>query len=72
VKRPSIAALLLALIPFSAMCFSVSLWDRIDPMVFGLPFNLFWLITWIALTPLCMGLAYRIEAGRNEPDSRLP
>jgi len=47
------------------MCFSVSLWDRVEPMVFGLPFNLSWLIAWIVLTPLCMAIAYRIEAARS-------
>jgi hypothetical protein len=47
------------------MCFSVSLWDRVEPMVFGLPFNLAWLIAWIVLTPLCMTIAYRIEAARS-------
>lgn len=64
-RRPSTAAIALALIPFTAMCFSVSLWDRIEPMVFGLPFNLSWLIAWIVLTPLCMTVAYRIEAARS-------
>jgi hypothetical protein len=52
------------------MCFSVPLWDRINPMVFGLPFNLFWLISWIVLTPLCMRAAYRIEAARDKQDGR--
>jgi hypothetical protein len=61
-KRPSIASLILALIPFTAMCFSVSLWDRVEPTVLGLPFNLCWLIAWIVLTPLCMAVAYRLEA----------
>ena len=64
-RRPSTAAIALALIPFAAMCFSVSLWDRIEPMVFGLPFNLSWLIAWIVLTPLCMTIAYRIEAAQS-------
>jgi hypothetical protein len=50
VKRPSIGAILLGLIPFAATCFSVSLWDRIYPMVLGLPFNFFWLISWLLLT----------------------
>lgn len=61
----------LALIPFAAMGFSVPLWDRIQPMVFGLPFNLSWLIAWIVLTPLCMAIAYRIEAARSA-ESRDP
>jgi uncharacterized membrane protein len=64
VNRPSISALLIGLIPFVATCFSVSLWDRIDPMVLGLPFNLFWVIFWILITPLCMWPAYRIEKRR--------
>jgi len=64
-KRPSIGAILLGLIPFLAICFSVSLWDRVYPMVLGLPFNLFWLILWLLLTPICMWKAYRLE----EPDT---
>ena len=68
VKKPSVGALLLGLIPFIAMCFSVSLWDRIDPMIFGIPFNLFWLIVWIVLSTLCMWAAYRVEVGRDKKD----
>jgi hypothetical protein len=64
VRKPSVGAILLALIPFAAICFSVSLWDRIYPMVLGLPFNFFWLISWLLLTPLCMWCAYRLEAPR--------
>jgi len=66
-KKPSLAALALGLIPFAALCFSVPLWDRIHPLLFGLPFNLGWLIAWIALTPLCMWGAYRIESARALP-----
>jgi len=60
-NRPSIGSILLGLIPFLAICFSVSLWDRIYPLVLGLPFNFFWLIAWLFLTPLCMWGAYRLE-----------
>jgi len=61
VKPPSLGSILLGLIPFAATCFSVALWDRVYPMVFGLPFNFFWLILWLLLTPLCMLGAYRLE-----------
>jgi hypothetical protein len=50
------------MIPFLAMCFSVSAWDRVYPIVLGLPFNLFWLLAWIVLTSLCLSAAYRLEA----------
>jgi len=68
VKKPSVGALLLGLIPFIAMCLSVSLWDRIDPMIFGIPCNLFWLIAWIVLSTLCMWAAYRVEVARDKKD----
>jgi hypothetical protein len=72
VRKPSPGALLLALIPFVAMCFSVALWDRIEPMVLGLPFNLFWLIAWIVLSSGCMWLAYRLECARATATERAP
>lgn len=65
VKKPSAAAVLLALVPFTAVCFSVALWDRVDPRILGLPFNLFWLICWIPLSSLCMWIAYRLESLRK-------
>jgi uncharacterized protein DUF3311 len=61
VKPPPIASLLCGLVPFVAICFSVPLWDRVHPMILGLPFNLFWLIAWTAITPVTMWFAYRIE-----------
>ena len=64
-RRPALEAVLWGLIPFAGTCFSVELWDRIDPRVSGLPFSYFWLISWLFLTPLCMWRAYRIEAKRD-------
>jgi len=61
VKRPSLGSILLGLIPFVAVCFTVALWDRVYPTVLGLPFNFFWLIAWLLLTPLCMAGAYWME-----------
>ena len=65
VKTPSFAAIVVALIPFCAMCFSVPAWDRVYPMVLGLPFNFFWLLSWIVLTTVCMWAVYRIESSRK-------
>ena len=68
-KKPSIGAILLGLVPFLGTCFSVSLWDRIDPTILGIPFNFFWLTSWLLLTPLFMWGAYRLEAPRRSaPD----
>lgn len=50
------------------MCFTVPLWDRLDPMILGIPFNLAWLICWIVLGTLCMWAAYRLETKRDKED----
>jgi hypothetical protein len=64
-KRPATASILLGLIPFAASCFTVSLWDRIYPIIFGLPFNFFWAILWMILAPMCLWGALRIESRRE-------
>jgi Protein of unknown function (DUF3311) len=64
-KRPSVWAIVFGAIPFVASCFTVPLWDRIHPTVFGIPFNFFWLILWMVLTPVCMFGAYKIEESRD-------
>lgn len=71
-KKPTIGALALGAIPFVAMCFSVALWDRVQPMVLGLPFNLFWLIFWIVLSSCCMWGAYRFESRSESKGNRAP
>ena len=67
-KAPSTGALLFGLVPFAGTCFSVALWDRVRPTVFGLPFNLAWLIAWMVLCTLCLWAAYRIEAAREHKE----
>jgi hypothetical protein len=70
VKTPSIGALALGILPFVAMCFTVALWDRVQPMIAGLPFNLFWLILWIVLTPCCLWGAYRLDGASDRNTNR--
>jgi hypothetical protein len=65
VTRPAGTSLLLALVPFATMCFSVWWWDRVDPRVLGLPFNLFWLVACILLSSACLWWAQRIESARD-------
>jgi Protein of unknown function (DUF3311) len=65
VQRPALGSILLGLIPFAATCFSVSLWDRIHPMILGIPFNFFWSFLWLLITPICLWGALRIESRRE-------
>lgn len=64
-RKPLAGTLVLAFIPFVALCFTVPLWDRVEPMVLGLPFNLFWLIAWVVLSSLCLAIAHHRESARD-------
>lgn len=68
VRKPSGVAVAIGLVPFLGMCFSVPLWDRTTPAIFGLPFNLVWLIAWIVISSGCMALVNRIEQRRGKKD----
>jgi len=73
-NRSAVLSLLLAFVPFLAICLMVPLWDRVYPLVFGIPFNLAWLIAWIPLTSLCMSGVYQLrkhsDKARNSPPGR--
>ena len=69
-QHPSAGAIALGVIPFFGMCFSVPLWDRVYPLVFGLPFNLFWLVAWIIVSSGCLAGAHRIEERKHKKGSK--
>lgn len=69
-RRPALSSIILGLIPFVAGCFTVPLWDRIQPMILGLPFNFFWVIVWMIATPICLWGALRIETRRELASQR--
>jgi hypothetical protein len=64
-RIPSWRAVAIAMVPFAGICFSVPLLDRANPMIFGMPFNMFWLLAWIPLTSGCLALARRVELARD-------
>jgi len=68
-KRPSLATIVWALVPFAGVCFSVPAWDRVHPTVMGLPFNQFWLLAWTMLTPVCLWCACQRMTLANLPGS---
>ncbi|WP_151140289.1 DUF3311 domain-containing protein [Bacillus amyloliquefaciens] len=50
----------LILIPFSQLAL-LSVANRVHPIIIGLPFFHFWLLLWIAVTPLCSFHIYRLQ-----------
>jgi len=61
-------ALILGTIPFITLVFALPLVNRIKPMILGLPFMLFWILSWVILTPLILFVAYILEKKFNIPE----
>ncbi len=52
---------LLAAIPILALIGGLPFVNHEEPLVFGLPFLLFWLLAWVMATPAFLAAAYVIE-----------
>lgn len=48
----------LAVLPFIGMLVLIPAVNRDEPYVLGLPFLLFWIVLWVALTAACMTVVY--------------
>ncbi len=60
-KKGKKVALLLGSIPFLTLVFALPLVNRLEPIILGLPFILFWIVLWVFLTPFVLMAAYRLE-----------
>ncbi|MGQ9009753.1 DUF3311 domain-containing protein [Bacillus stercoris] len=52
--------IILILLPFVQLAL-LPLVNRIEPIMFGLPFFHFWLLLWIIITPLCSFGIYQMQ-----------
>jgi hypothetical protein len=48
----------LAVLPFVGMLVLIPWVNRTEPYVLGMPFLLFWIVVWVALTSACMTVVY--------------
>ncbi len=51
-------ALVVAIIPALVLVAGLPLVNRLEPVIFGLPFLLFWIVGWVLVTPVFLGAAY--------------
>ncbi len=62
-------ALLCGAVPFITLVLTLPWVNRTEPFVLGLPFILFWILLWVALTPVALFAAYRCEKRFNFPET---
>jgi hypothetical protein len=61
---------LLAFVPALALVAGLPFVNRLEPVVLGLPFLLFWILAWVLATPLFLGLAYLLTRPRAQSRER--
>ena len=55
-------------IPMAAILLCFPIYNRIEPFVFGLSFNYFWIFSWLFLTSFCLFIAYKLDP-YNTPEN---
>jgi hypothetical protein len=60
---------LLGALPFLGILVGSIFLNRVDPLIAGLPTLLAWLVLWVVLTSVIMGLVYLLDPeNRGPPD----
>ncbi|MDR2198377.1 MAG: DUF3311 domain-containing protein [Deltaproteobacteria bacterium] len=54
------------IVPIAAVLGLMPWYNRAEPLVLGFPFGYFWIFLWIALTSVCLFIAYVIDPA-NKP-----
>lgn len=62
-------ALAVAMVPALVLVAGLPFVNRIEPIVFGLPFLLCWIVGWVMVTPIFLGTAYLLVHGANDRPS---
>lgn len=59
------------IVPTCAVTVCFPLYNRIEPFVFGLSFNYFWIFSWLFLTSLCLFIAFKLDPLNREDAKKL-
>ncbi|MDQ6598451.1 DUF3311 domain-containing protein [Bacillus salipaludis] len=60
---------ILSMVPIVFMIVAIPFVNRIQPIIFGLPFLAFWLFLGMIITPLCTFLIFRLQKSERSTES---
>ncbi|OAJ63732.1 hypothetical protein A6V36_17085 [Paraburkholderia ginsengiterrae] len=56
----------LAALPFIGILFGVPFVNRVEPLMLGMPFVLAWIVMWVVLSAIIMGIIYRLDPSNRQ------
>ncbi|WGS53159.1 DUF3311 domain-containing protein [Paraburkholderia sp. D15] len=56
----------LAALPFIGIVLGVPFVNRVEPLMFGMPFVLGWIVAWVVLTSVIMAIVYRLDPSNRQ------
>lgn len=59
---------LFSFLPFIGMLFVVVYANRVEPLIFGLPYFLFWYMLMVVLTPIILLIVYKFHPANKEEE----
>jgi xanthosine utilization system XapX-like protein len=60
----------LAVLPFLGILVGVPLLNRVEPLIFGMPLILAWIVLWVILTAVIMAIIYRFDPANLDAPNR--
>lgn len=60
----------LAVLPFLGILVGVPLLNRVEPLVMGMPLILAWIVLWVLLTAVIMGIIYGCDPANRDTVDR--
>jgi hypothetical protein len=56
-------------LPFLGILGGIIFANRVEPFVLGLPFILFWAVTWVVLTSVIIAVVYVLDPANKEDEA---
>ncbi|HEX7913618.1 MAG TPA: DUF3311 domain-containing protein [Paraburkholderia sp.] len=56
----------LAALPFIGILLGVPFVNRVEPLMFGMPFVLAWIVMWVVLSAIIMAIIYRLDSSNRQ------
>ncbi|WP_158816759.1 DUF3311 domain-containing protein [Methylocapsa sp. S129] len=58
----------LAILPFLGMLIGTAFVNNVEPLVFGMPFVLAWIVGWVVLSSVIMAIVYACDPANAKAD----